>query len=52
MGGGGGVGIVGSWEKTENFNSQRVGFSIAFFFPFLTMKTTVWRTFVYTVKVK
>ena len=42
----------GGLEKTENFNSREGnGFYIAFFSPFLTMKTAVLRTFVYTVKV-
>ena len=52
---GGKVGIVGGLEKTKNFNSRRgwlLNFLIAFFFPFLTMKTAVLRTLVYTVKVK
>ena len=55
-----GVRIVERLEKSENFNSQGSrgergvggGFEIAFFFPFITMKTTVLTTFVYTVKVK
>ena len=33
----GGVGIVG---KIENLIVEGVGYQIAFFFPFLTMKTT------------
>ena len=39
-------------EETESFNNQEVDFSIAFFFPFLTMRTAVLRKFVHTVKVK
>ena len=42
-------------EKPENFSiwgEVGVGFSIAFFFPFLIMKTTLSRIFVYTVKVE
>ena len=47
------VGILGGLEKSENFKSgERIGFETAFFFPFLIIKTTVLRTFVYTVKVK
>ena len=46
------VRIVGGLEKTENFNNRGVGFQTVFFFPFLTMKTTGLRTFVYTRKVK
>ena len=49
--------VEGSWNsregwKSENFNSQGIGFWIAFLFPFLTRITTVLRAFVYTVKVK
>ena len=40
-------------EKSEDFNDQvGVTFKLLFFFSFLTMKTTVLRTFEYTVKVK
>ena len=46
----GGIGIVGVVEKIVAVGGG--GGSIAFFFPFLTMKTTVLRTFVYTVKAK
>ena len=48
-------GVGGGVGKTENFNSKGegvVGFYIAFFFPVLTMKTIVLRTFVHAVKVK
>ena len=45
------VGILGGLEKSEK-SGERIGFETAFFFPFLIMKTTVLRTFVYTVKVK
>ena len=50
-----GVGIVGGVEKPENFSiwgEVGVGFSIASFLPFLIMKTTLSRIFVYTVKVE
>ena len=49
---------MGGLEKTESFNSQGWGgggglaFKLHFFSPFLTIKTTVLRTFVYAVKVK
>ena len=35
-------------EKTENFNSRGGGRLNCFFSPFLTMKVTVLRTFLYT----
>ena len=36
----GGVGLVGGLGKIENLIVEGVGYQIAFFFPFLTMKTT------------
>ena len=55
----------GGWKKYQKlivwglregggleYRGVGLAFKIAFFFPFVTMKTTVFRTFAYTVKVK
>ena len=54
---------LGGWKKMKSLMARCVGgwggggavgvtFKLLFFFSFLTMKTTVLRTFEYTVKVK
>ena len=40
------------WKKQKILIPGGFGFQIVFFFPFVTMKTTVLRTFGYKVKVK
>ena len=44
------VGVAGGGGL--EYRGVGLAFKIAFFFPFVTMKTTVFRTFVYPVKVK
>ena len=50
--GGGGWNSWEGWKKVTILVAREKVSLIAFSFPFLTMKTTVLRTFVYMVKVK